>query len=144
MRRTWLPILIASVLLGGCGFSPFGCTDAGCESGVRFTLNRDLVTGTEYRVIACAGDRCAEGTLQVGPGADGIDGPLSLAIGTGADTIFYRFDEHRPSGVQRVSLTVHAADGELLVDTEVDAEFQRVQPNGPWCEPTCWLAQVLV
>jgi hypothetical protein len=145
VRRTWLSILVASVLLGGCGFSPFGCTEAGCETGVLFTLERDLVTGTEYRVVACVDDRCAEGALEVGPDSDGTDGALSLVVGTDvADSIFYRLDERRPEGEHRISLTVHAADGELLVDWEGTAEFERVQPNGPWCEPTCWLAEVTV
>jgi hypothetical protein len=144
VHRTWLSILLAAVLLGGCGFSPFGCTDAGCESGVQFTLDRDLVTGTEYRVIACVDDRCAEGALEVGPDSDGTDGPLSLVVGTDADTVFYRLDELQLSGTHRVSLTVHAADGELLVEWEGTAEFERVQPNGPLCEPTCWLAEVTV
>lgn len=141
MRGAWLALLVASLLLGGCGFAPFGCTAAGCESGVLFTLERDLVTGSEYRVVACVDERCAEGGLQVGPDADGTDGPLSLVVGTDvADTIFYRLDE----GGHRISLTVHAADGELLVEWEGTAEFGRTQPNGPWCEPTCWLAEVLV
>ena len=90
-------------------------------------------------------DRCAEGGLQVGPDADGTDGQLSLVIGTDvADSIFYRLDERRPSGEHRISLTVHAADGALRVGWVGTAESERVQPNGAWCEPTCWLAEVTV
>ena len=145
MHRTWLSILAVALVLvlGGCGFSPFGCTDAGCESGALFTLEHDLLMDTEYRVVACVDDRCAEGVLEVGPNADGSDGPLSVVIGD-TDTVFYRLDELQLSGRHRVSLTVHAADGELLVEWDGTAEFRRTQPNGPWCEPTCWLAEVTV
>ena len=145
MHRGWLALLVASVLLGGCGFSPFGCTAAGCETGVLFTLDRNLVTGTVYRVVACVDDRCAEGALEVGPDSDGTDATLSLVVGTDvADSIFYRLDERRPSGEHHISLTVQAADGELVVDWEGTAQFELNQPNGPWCEPTCWLAEVTV
>ena len=138
-----MTLVVASVLLAGCGFSPFGCTVAGCESGVGFTLDRDLVTGTEYRVLACADDRCAEGTLHVGPDSDGTDGPLALVVGTDvADSIFYRLDGSELASEHHVSVTVHADDGELLVEWEGSAEFVRTQPNGPLCQPTCWLAEV--
>lgn len=133
---------MAVVLLGGSGCSPFGCTDAGCESGVLFTLDRNLVLDTVYRVEVCVEDRCVEGDLQVGSGADGTDGPLSLVIGAFEDSVFYRLGERQVRGTHDVSLTVHAADGELLVEWEGTAEFNRTQPNGPFCEPTCWLAEV--
>ncbi len=134
-----------SLALAGCGLlPPIACTDAGCESGVRFTLDDDLVTGTEYRVVACVDDQCVEGTLEVGPDSDGTDGPLSLVVGADSDTVFYRLDERQVSGTHAVSLTVRTADGELLAGWEGTAEFVRMQPNGPNCEPTCWLADVLV
>ena len=143
MRRTALTILAALVLLGGCGFSPIGCTQAGCESGVRFTLAQDLLAETEYQVVACVDDRCAEGVLEVGPNTDGSDGPLSLAIGD-TDTVFYSLGQLELNGEHQVALRVQAADGELLAEWEGLAEFERTQPNGPMCEPTCWLAEVRV
>lgn len=142
MRRTLLAIPIAILTLAGTACSPFGCTDAGCESGVVFTLDRNLVMDTEYRVEACVDDRCVDGVLQVGNGADGTDGPLSLVIGVDQDSVFYRLDDAQVRGTHDVSLTVHGADGELLVDWEGSAEFTRSQPNGPFCEPTCWLAEI--
>lgn len=114
----------------------------GCESGVLFTLD-GLSLDTEYSVAACVDDRCADGALQVGSGADGTDGPLALVIGAHADTVFYRLDQH-PPGTRTASLTVRTADGEPLVEWEGTAEFVRTQPNGPLCEPTCWLAEVTV
>jgi hypothetical protein len=142
VRRTLLAVPVAVLLLGGSGCSPFGCTDAGCESGVRFALDRNLVMDAKYRVVACVDDECAEGVLQVGNGADGTDRALALVIGAEQDTIFYRLGESQVRGTHDVSLTVHAADGELLVAWEGTAEFQRMQPNGPLCDPTCWLAEV--
>lgn len=91
--------------------------------------------------MACVDDRCAEGVLEVGPNSDGSDGPLSLVIGD-TDTIFYSLEQAQPPGEQRVSLTVHDADGDLVAEWEGNAEFERTQPNGPMCEPTCWLAEV--
>ncbi|HSI99309.1 MAG TPA: hypothetical protein VLA59_02865 [Patescibacteria group bacterium] len=142
MRRTLFAVAFVFLLFSG-GCSPFGCTDAGCESGVQFTLD-GLNIDTEYRVTACVDDRCADGTLQVGGGADGTDGPLWLGIGAGADTVFYRLGELPLSGEHRATLAVRTAGGELLVQWEGTAEFVRTQPNGPLCEPTCWLAEITV
>ena len=143
MRRTPLAVAFVVLLLAGGGCSPFGCTAAGCESGVLFTLDRNLATDTEYRVAACVADRCVDGALQVGGGADGTDGALSLVIGGDFGTVFYRLDQHL-AGTRTASLTVRTADGELLVDWEGLAEFVRTQPNGPLCEPTCWRAEITV
>jgi hypothetical protein len=142
MRWTLLALPVGALLLAGSGCSPFGCTDAGCESGVLFTLDRNLVLEAEYRVEACVDDRCVEGVLQVGGGEDGADGPLALTIGAYEDTVLYRLGESPVRGSHDVSLTVHGKDGELLVDWEGTAEFERTQPNGPLCEPTCWLAEI--
>ena len=133
---------MAFLLLSGGGCSPFGCTTEGCASGVLFTLD-GLSLDTEYRVAVCVDDRCAEGALLVGGGADGTDGPLALVIGDDADTVFYRLDQHL-AGTRTASLAVRTAGGELLVEWEGTAEFVRTQPNGPLCEPTCWLAEITV
>jgi hypothetical protein len=133
---------MAFLLLSGGGCSPFGCTAEGCESGVLFTLD-GLGFDTQYRVRACVDDRCVDGALQVGGSADGTDGALSLVIGVHSDTVFYRMDQHL-AGTRSASLTVRAADGELLAEWEGTVEFVRTQPNGPFCEPTCWLAEITV
>lgn len=126
---------------------PIASTAAGCESGVRFTLDQDLVAETEYRVTACVDDRCAERTLEVPPPDDGpftgvTDGPIGLFVDT--DSIFYSLDQLELSGKHRVTLTVQGADGELLAEWGGTPEFERTQPNGPNCEPTCWLAEVTI
>lgn len=135
-------LAVTALLLVGGGCSPFGCTAADCESGVLFTLD-GLGFDTEYRVTACVDDRCVDGVLGVGGGADGTDGPLSLVIGTDADSVFYRLDRHL-AGTRTAGLTVRTADGELLVEWQGTAEFVRTQPNGPLCGPTCWVAEVTV
>ena len=136
-----------SLALAGCGLLPIACTDAGCESGVRFSLDQDLVAETEYRVVACVDDECAEGVLEVPPPDDGpftgvSDGPISLFVDT--DSVFYSLDQLQLPGAHHVSLTVHGPGDELLAEWEGTPEFERTLPNGPNCEPTCWLAEVLV
>jgi len=140
VRRAVL-LIAAFLLLSGCGFFPVMCTAVGCESGVLFTLEQDLLAETEYQVTACVDDRCAEGVLEVGPNADGLDGPLSLVIGD-TDTVFYDLGEFELHGEHHVTLRVLTADDELVVEWAGTAAFERSQPNGPSCEPTCWLAEV--
>lgn len=123
------------------------CTDIGCESGVTFTLTRDLVTEEAYEVEACVGDLCRTATLEV-PAPD--DGPFAgvqegaLGLNTDADSVSLRLPEGDWSGTHRVSLLVRDSGGEVVAETERDADFERMQPNGPDCPPTCWRAEVAV
>ena len=151
--RSFVPIA-AALLLVACdalGVPPLGqprpCTGIGCESGVRFNLDVDLVAEVAYEVTACVDDICDEGILEVPPPADGpftgtSDGALSVATDT--DSIFYSLGSLDASGRHRVSVTVRSESGDMLAEFDGEAEFERTQPNGPGCEPVCWLAAIPV
>jgi hypothetical protein len=34
--------------------------------------------------------------------------------------------------------------GEVIAEFDGEAEFEQTQPNGPGCEPVCWLAAIPV
>ncbi len=148
-------VSIAAVLLlvacDALGVPPIGgersCTLIGCGSAVGFNLDVDLVAEVAYEVTACVDDLCDEGILEVPPPADGpftgaSDG--ALAIATDTDSIFYSLGDLDASGRHRVSITVRSESGEVNAEFDGEAEFERTQPNGPGCEPVCWLAAVRV
>ncbi|HEX7197046.1 MAG TPA: hypothetical protein VF364_09480, partial [Candidatus Limnocylindria bacterium] len=121
--RSFVPIA-AALLLVACdalGVPPLGqprpCTGIGCESGVRFNLDVDLVAEVAYEVTACVDDICDEGILEVPPPADGpftgtSDGALTIATDT--DSIFYSLGSLDASGRHRVSVTVRSESGDTL------------------------------
>ncbi|MGH2401859.1 MAG: hypothetical protein ACRDE6_04045 [Candidatus Limnocylindria bacterium] len=148
-------VSIATVLLlvacDALGVPPLGepriCTQVGCESGVHFKLDVDLVAEVAYEVSACVDDICDEGILEVPPPADGpftgtSDGALTIATDT--DSISYSLGDLDASGRHRVSITVRSESGDVIAEFDGEAEFERTQPNGPGCEPVCWLAEIAV
>ena len=139
---------VALLILSGCGVGPIPreCTAVGCDSGVEFRLDADLVAETEYRIAVCVDDRCAERSMEVPPPADGpftgtSSGPIRLDVDR--NVVFYSLEDTDLSGRHRVSLTVQGPLGELH-SWEGIAEFDRSQPNGPMCEPVCWFARIAV
>ena len=147
VARRVLTGLVSLLLLSGCGILPGErvCTLRGCESGVGFSLDADLVAETPYKISVCVADLCADGILEVPPPTDGpftgtANGPIRLAIDT--DTIFYSLGRMDVSGEHRVTLTVRGADAQLLAEWDGTPDFEPEQPNGPDCGPPCWLARV--
>lgn len=144
-----IPAVLLLMACDALGVPPLGepraCTGIGCESGVRFNLGVDLVAEVAYEVTACVDDLCGEGILEVPPPADGpftgtSDGALTIATDT--DSIFYSLGDLDASGRHRVSIKVRSESGDVVAEFEGEAEFERTQPNGPGCEPVCWLAEI--
>lgn len=141
-----LLVLIAPV--AGCNLLdlvPRGCTAAGCESAVVFDLEADLQAEVSYQITACFDGRCEEGVLTVPPPADGPFTGTSLgalSIDTDSDSVTLALGEGDFAGDHAVQLTVRTASGDVIARSDEVVEFQPNQPNGPGCEPICWLARV--
>lgn len=122
------------------------CTMIGCENGVTFRVDVDLLPEVAYDVEACFDGRCERQVLRVPPPTDGPFTGASagnLSIDTLADTIRLRIGEGSFEGSHEVRIVILEA-GEPLVEATVTAELTATQPNGPGCEPVCWGAEVRV
>ena len=147
-----IPASVAiGVILAACVAPPvpagpvFACTQIGCESQVVFEVGEltDIVSGATYEVEACIDGACQAATVEVPPAqgqamAAGMSG--SLFVDPAQDLVSVTLGGDF-SGMHTVSLTLVAPDGQRT-EIESDTEFQRSQPNGPGCEPTCWQAIV--
>jgi len=135
-----------SMLPWGTQSSPHLCTLIGCDSAVIFQVPVDLEVDIAYDVEACVDDVCERQVLRVPLPADGpftgtTQGSISLFIDT--DTITYTLGDRELPGDHHARLTVRR-DGDPIVEDETDVQFARTQPNGPGCEPVCWIAEVIL
>ena len=146
MSRLSVALLIIAMMTG-CELlepAPRVCTDIGCESAVTFRLPVDLEVNVPYEVEACIGELCERATLSV-PLPD--DGPFTgvtigaITLQTDTESITLSLGSREVAGVHRARVTV-STDGEPIAEGDEDVEFERGQPNGPGCEPVCWVAEV--
>lgn len=119
--------------------APVACTLIGCESQVTFELSVDLAPGTTYEVEACIDGDCASATVEV-PQA-GLATSGRFTVDAGRDALTLRLPDGDYGGAHGVTLSVAGSDG-VLVTVQNEVEFERLQPNGPRCEPVCWQATV--
>lgn len=146
-RSSMKAVLGLAVLVGGL-LTGCGCTQAGCESQVIFHLTADLRNGVAYDVEACLDDDCSTATIEV-PVVGGDEPFTGLEEGgilllTDSDEIHLTLPEGDYGGAHRVSLDVRTSDGDVVVTVDEQTDFERYRPNGPLCEPVCWLAEVMV
>lgn len=114
-----------------------GCSAAGCANQVRFHPAVDLTLGTAYEVIACLDEMCSTATLitdDLGTAALAD----RLALWPEADQIDFDIGSGDLGGAHHVSFAIRDADGVLLASFDDSIELESSQPNGPFCEPTCW------
>ena len=116
------------------------CTLIGCESQVIIEIDYDLRPGREYSVEACVGGECERALIRV-PRGNGVATIGNLVVSPVDDVVTLLLHGDDYSGSHAVSLLVESSvQGSILVEEEV--EFERTQPNGPGCEPVCWIATV--
>jgi hypothetical protein len=137
----------AIVLLTACGAplppaSPTDdnlmCTLIGCESQVIFEIDYDIRPGSEYAVEACVDGECERAQIRVSDRGVGTVANLHVSADDVVALVLHGDDY---SGSHAVALTVESPDqGTIIVEEEV--EFERTQPNGPRCEPVCWIATI--
>ena len=121
------------------GGEPIACTLIGCESQIEFQLSGDLQRGETYQIETCVGEDCASATLQIPDSGFVLEGPFTLDADR--DTVTVRLLGSDYSGARSVSLHVDGPGGPVA-EVETEIEFDRMQPNGPGCEPICWHATV--
>lgn len=130
----------------GTESSPRACTLIGCDSAVVFHVPIDLEVDIAYDVEACVDEVCERQVLRVPLPADGpftgtSQGSISLFIDT--DTITFTLGDRELPGNHRARLTVRRG-ADRIVEDETDVKFSRTQPNGPGCEPVCWVAEIIL
>jgi len=122
------------------GGEPLACTLIGCESQIEFQLSGDLVRGVAYEIEACVDGDCASETVKVPDSGFVLEGPFTLDADR--DTVTVRLLGADYSGTHAVSLSVAGPAGPIA-EVETETDFERLEPNGPGCEPVCWHATVL-
>ncbi len=136
--KGWLALMAA--FLAGCACTAVGCINA-VAFQVGFAVERDVV----YEVEACVDGLCTHASMSVvGPATQTGDTVGALTLWEDADRLDLDLGHGDFSGSHEVALTIRDASGAALVSWSETVEMQRSQPNGPWCDPTCWYAEVEV
>jgi hypothetical protein len=138
---------------------PLACTLIGCEDGLKIELRPESGwPAGEYRFriqtneveVNCRGTLPLRSCISSDPGAqvscdvEGVVQIVESGCALPADAHSFPgiwFDPRlRPTTVD-ISIT---RDGQPVAEAEIAPTFQRVQPNGPACPPTCDVAQAIV
>jgi len=134
--KGWLVLLAA--FLAGCA-----CTAAGCASAVAFHVAFDIRREVDYEVEACVDGLCVEAVMNVdGPAAQTGDSVGALTLWEDTDRLDLDLGDRDFSGSHEVALTIRDSSGAEVVSWSETVEMQPFQPNGPWCGPTCWAAEI--
>ena len=147
-RTVTVTLALLALLMGGCLAPPVPddpaasreCTLIGCESQITFNLPVDLEPGQRYELEACVDGDCNSATLTLSDRGFGTSGPFVIPAAGNAVNVLLLGDDY--SGLHQVSLTVIGPGGQVARIADEAVEFERVQPNGPGCEPVCWQATV--
>lgn len=138
-----LGLLLAACLAPTMPPQPDGppqvCTQIGCESHILFELGVDLQPGMRYEIEACVDGECTSESVVVDP--NGFSTVGAIGVDAHRDTVGLRLLGDDYSGTHQVSLSIVGPGMQISRITEA-VEFERVQPNGPGCEPVCWQAVV--
>lgn len=127
MGRHWgayvMTVAAAATAMSGC--APTDCSDVGAESGISVTLSGPEVTvGDTVRV--CVDNECAEAPI----------------VDTEAP-IFVANNKVDSQAEVAVVLSVSSPGKDPIVPpTEYRIRPQRIQPNGPGCDPVAYVGAV--
>jgi hypothetical protein len=133
---------------------PLACTLIGCEDGLkvelrpesgwpageyRFRIQADGVEVTcrgSLPLPSCVGNVSCdiEGVVQI------VESGCALPADAQAFPGIWFDPKLRPTRVE-ISIT---RDGQLVAEAEIAPSFERVQPNGAACPPTCDVAQAVL
>lgn len=115
-----------------CAFILAACTCemAGCFSGLIVRFDRSLLeVGPSYTVTACIDGGCLVMEQEVRHDGD----PFEVSVPLG---------ELQVGPEAHVTVDIRDENGNLVDEYTGDVAFTRNQPNGRWCEPTCWTGTV--
>jgi hypothetical protein len=119
--------------------NPFGyCTMAGCESYLSIDTGVPWFEGITYEVEVCLDDQCWEGITVANDSRDDDSGTIGLDSG-GYISIFLGAEERATTSTVTVVVTADGVEVERYAGV---VEYEVNQPNGRWCEPTCYFGFV--
>jgi hypothetical protein len=125
--------LIIAALLSACS-----CTE-GCASLARFGVPVDLQPGTEYRIQACVNGDCSTETLTITDGPATSGGSLTLDVDHDVVELLLGNGDFTDAPDLQLSIS----SGEVvLAEFSGMVEMGLSRPNGWWCGPTCYFAEV--
>lgn len=119
LTRCLLAVVVACLACSEDDTTGLSCTDIGCESGLYVELEGLEADSAEISVQV----------LDVAPWTIGCDRELC--------TVGVFFPHFTPD---HAVITVRVGDQEVV--QEVRPSYSALRPNGPDCEPTCWVARV--
>lgn len=133
MRR--FAALLSVAFLAGCA-----CSAEGCDNRLRFHTGIDLQLQAAYAVEACIDGSCTEAVLeQVGDAWDIEDG---LTLRADEDNVDLALGDGEFDGMHAATFTVRDASDAIIAKFDGPIEFTRSEPNGRFCGPTCWSADI--
>lgn len=148
--KTWvfltriLAAVVSAFVLWTVWFSyanPFGyCTLAGCASHLYIDTGVPWFEGITYEVEVCLDDECWEGVTVANDTREDDSGTIGLE--RGGSISIHLGEEERPT-TSTVTVVV-TADGVEVERYAGVVEFDVRQPNGRWCEPTCYFGHVML
>ncbi len=127
-------LLVLAALISSCG-----CTDEGCANVVRFIVPVDLEADIGYRIQACIEDACVIETLAVSDGSTASAGSITLHVDDDSVELMLGDGDFLDGSDMQLSVF----DGDVALSEfsgPVEMTFSR--PNGPFCGPTCYFAEV--
>ena len=143
-RRAFAGGSLGVMLFSGCGMVPHACTEIGCTSGVTFELGAQSALfelDQPVQVRACIESDCTVDTVTATTGGSGFfsstQGHFELDLMN--DRLIYRTQNAQiGEGPKTVSLELTREGTAVLDEARANVIFDRLQPNGPGCEPVCW------
>ena len=130
--------VVAALVLAGCA-----CTQIGCNNQITFALPFEVQPDVGYAVLACIDERCSDAVLTIDGGdlqRAAISGDLSLSADT--DRLELHLGDGDLQGSHHVTLSFRDDAGASVATFEDEVELAPSQPNGSFCGPVCWSAQV--
>ena len=128
----------AVTLLGACG-----CTQVGCDNRVSYRAPFDVERDVTYSVEMCFDGACMADDLRV-EGPIGVTGDIdgSLALWENTDRVELAIGDGDFGGSHEVTVVIKAPSGDILAEFADTVELTRTQPNGAFCDPTCWSVDI--
>ena len=126
MTRRWPALAGAIVVLALAGCSSQNCTLIGCSSGAHVDMTAlPLQPGPMAEVRVCVDQTCSRRSPERLP----LVGAEVHAPYTGESEV-------------TVAIRVIGPNGSVLANTSIRSRLERLQPNGPECQPVCFITRL--
>jgi hypothetical protein len=128
-----------AILLAGCA-----CTAIGCDNRIEFVLGFDVERAVTYDANVCFDGRCEVASISFDGRPPTQTGAIAgvLTLWEDTDRLELHLGDGEFGGSHRVTLALVDESGASVADYDGEIELTRSQPNGAFCEPTCWSARI--